>query len=324
MFKASLRAALVAAALALVCGVAAAQLNSGRSAAQPSSGQINGQVRFADTRQPAYNVQVTCDAFTGGIMGQMQTDRSGRFVFNGLGPAQFIIRVQAPGYLEERQNVELQTQPNAYLQISLRPDPNADPAGIALREYQSARALLLSEKKLDPAEAVRHLERAVELKPDLYDAQLLLGTTYMDMKQWDKAEQALHRAETAQPKAAAPHFALGEVYRRQKKYKEAEAALLAGLKLDEKSVQGHITLGRVYYEQNDLAKAGPQVGTALQLDPKLAEGHLLAGNILLKARQAENALAEFEAYLVLAPNGEYAPQARELVQKIKQALPPKK
>jgi lipoprotein NlpI len=110
----------------------------------------------------------------------------------------------------------------------------------------------------------------------------------------------------------------------QKKYPEAEKALQEGLKLDENSWQGHFNLGHVYWDMGNWAKAGPQVGRALQLKPDLAEGHLLAGNILLKARQPENALTEFNEYLRLAPQGEYAEQARALSKKIKTALEAKK
>jgi tetratricopeptide (TPR) repeat protein len=144
------------------------------------------------------------------------------------------------------------------------------------------------------------------------------------MQQWEKAEKALHRAIEINSKSSNALFALGEVYRRQKKYAEAETSLQEGLKLDAKSSLGHFTLGRVYWEKGDLAKAGPQVGRAIQLKPDYAEAHLLAGNILLRARQPENALTEIEEYLRLAPNGEFASQARELANKIKRALDTKK
>lgn len=59
---------------------------------------------------------------------------------------------------------------------------------------------------------------------------------------------------------------------------------------------------------------------ALQLKPDLAAAHLLKGNLLFKARRAQDALPEFEEYVRLDPNGEFANQTRALVQKIKTAL----
>lgn len=64
-------------------------------------------------------------------------------------------------------------------------------------------------------------------------------------------------------------------------------------------------------------KAGPEIGRTLQLKPDFAEAHLLAGNILLRLNQPQRAQAEYEEYLRLAPKGEYATEARELIQKLK-------
>ena len=117
---------------------------------------------------------------------------------------------------------------------------------------------------------------------------------------------------------------MGELYLQQKKYSESENELVAGIKLDADSVRGHLMLGRLYYQIGAITKAGQQVGTALQLNPKLAQGHLLAGNILLRARQADNALIEFEEYLRLDPNGEFAEETKQVAQKIRETLPRKK
>jgi len=47
---------------------------------------------------------------------------------------------------------------------------------------------------------------------------------------------------------------------------------------------------------------------------------LLAANIWLHARQAENAIVEFEEYLRLEPKGEFSEQAKETVRKLRRAL----
>ena len=93
--------------------------------------------------------------------------------------------------------------------------------------------------------------------------------------------------------------------------------LRQGLAIEDRSWQGHFTLGRLYLAQNDLAKAGQQIALTIQLNPNLAEAHLLAGNILLRANRREDALDQFQEYLRLAPKGEFAPQVRETVQKLK-------
>ena len=307
------------------------------AAAQPGSrivrlASVHGQVRYAAGGAPADNVIVRLEAFRGGLAGEAQTDRLGKFQFVNLTPDLYLIRVHMPGYIDAEQQVDLKTSGSEYVLLQLTADKsaraspgqrppavlNAGVPAAAQSEYDAARAALLDSGAVD--KAVAHLEKAVGLYPPFVEAQLLLGTAYMDKRDWARAEAALRRVLALDPKAAAALFALGEVYRQQKRYKESERELLAGLKLDDRSVQGHFTLGRVYYETGSIVKAGPHVGRALQLKPDFADGHLLAGDILLRARQPENALVEFEEYLRLEPKGRYADQAREMARRIRQAL----
>ena len=169
-------------------------------------------------------------------------------------------------------------------------------------------------------EGVSHLEKALSIYPHFLQAELRLGATYMDLHEWDKAEQALRRALEINPKAANAYFALGEIYWRQKKYSEAEKSLREGLAIEDRSWQGHFTLARVFWSKGDLSKAGRQVGLAIQLNPNFAEAHLLAGDIHLRANNREYALEQFQEYLRLAPKGEFAAQAREAVRKLRQKL----
>jgi Tfp pilus assembly protein PilF len=286
-------------------------------------------VRYAGGGGPAFNVAVLCSGI--GCSGRVYTDRGGRFRLRFARPGQYTIAVEAPGYIREERSVSLLGYTaSEYMFFQLRPDPAtssqptappgviyADVPVIARREFEMGRDALAEEGKAE--EGIVHLEKAISLYPKFLEAHVLLGSAYLNTRQLDKAESTLRRALKINSKSAAAHFALGEVYRQQKKYTEAEKMLLAGLKIED-SWQGHLALGRLYWDQGDLKKAGPQVGKALQLKPDLAEGHLLAGNILLKSHQAENALTEFQEYLRLEPNGKFASEARETVEKIKKAL----
>ena len=306
-------------------------------------GQISGQVRYAGGNQPAFNAIVSCDSYTSGFIGQQYADRNGRFQFTRLQLGQYTIRVRFPGYTEEKQDIDLSTAITANLQFQLKADSSSRPASSngpildsnvpvpARKEFDDASALLASGKKADVETAVPHLEKAVAIYPKFVEAQLRLGTAYMDLQRWDKAEQVLKTVIEIDPKAFNAYFALGEVYRRQKKFSEAEKNLQSGLAIEARSAQAHFTLARVYWEQAaglkdeaqwrpPLEKAYQEVKQALELDPNLAAAHLLKGNLYFKVRRAEDALKEFEEYLRLDPNGEFAAPTRELVEKIKKAL----
>ena len=307
------------------------------------SGQITGQVRFAEGGQPAFNVLVKCDSFNGGYCGQEMTDRSGRFRFTGLGPSQYNISVRVPGYIEQQQTVELLTSPTANIQFQLKSDGSPKPASsssttidsqvpaAAKKEFDQAEAGLATGKKEGVEESVRHLEKAINIYPNFLQAQLLLGTTYMDLGQWDKAEPPLKKTLEIDPKTANALFALGELYFRQKKVEDAEKILVQGLAVEGRSYQGHLSLARVYFDMASkikddaqsrplLEKAYDHVNQSLKLNPGLAQAHLVKGNLLLRVRRAADAQHEFEEYLRLDPKGPFAEQTRAVVEKIKKAL----
>jgi len=300
-----------------------------RGQGQPISGQIIGQVRYAEGNLPVFNVMVSCDSFGHGFIGQETTDRNGKFQFSGLKADQYVIIIRIPGYVEERQETELYTTASQYLQFRLKPDasvrtPPTAPAVVdanvtaeARREFEKADALLATNKKENIEGGVHHLEKALKIDGKFLQAALKLGTAYMDLGQSDKAENALKKVIEIDPKTFNAFFALGELYLQQRRYAEGETVLRRGLALENRSWQGHFTLGRLYLQNGDTVKAARQIAITIQLNPNCAQAHLLAGNILLKAGKREDALAEFQEYLHLVPNGQYAAQTREVVQKIR-------
>lgn len=290
--------------------------------------EITGIVRLADRDEPARNVQVKLERLSGGIVDQIATDSQGRFRFQGLQRGYYTVTVNAQGYNTVQQQADVNVVLRAYLVIELAPQrPNAlvtQPMVLDARipleaqaEFEKARAALAIK---DNRAALTHLEKAVTLYTDFYEAQLLLGTTYLAERRLKEAESALKRALGSKPEAPPALFALGEVYRREKRYTDAEKALKEGLRLDENSWQGHFTLARLYWEMGDAKQAGPPLGRTLQLKPDFAEAHLLAGNVLLKLNVPERALIEYEEYLRLSPKGEFADQTRQVVQKLKKAM----
>jgi tetratricopeptide (TPR) repeat protein len=294
------------------------------STASANSFEVVGQVKLAGSGLPATRIPIRLERFGGGLVDQIDTDSTGRFRFGNIQRGYYRVIVNAPGYRPAQQDADLQVLFRAFLVFELtaeKSQPAALLAVIDARAPAEARAELIRGRealsKKSNAEAVDHLQRALVVYPDFYEAHLLLGTALMDLRDWKQAESAFRRALELQPGNAPALLFLGEVYWRQQRYEEAEKTLLAGLKLDDKSWHGYFTLARLYWDLGNVPKAGPAVGHTLQLKPDFAPAHLLAGNILLKINQPERALSAYQEYLRLEPKGEFASQARELVQKLK-------
>ena len=305
--------------------------------------QVHGQVRYASSSAPVDHALVLLQSFRGGVVSETTTDRTGKFSFTGLVPDQYTVIVRLPGFREEQQHVDLDTATSEYILVQLSADastPAASPRGSnrivdanaspeAQAEFDRGRIELIDNKNID--RSIPHLEKAIELSPNFLEAQLLLGTAYVEKHELDKAERTLLRAIEINPKVAEPQIALGEVYRQQKRHQDAERILTSGIKLGEGSAMAHLTLARVYWDlglsakdtplgRSELEKSWQEINIAMRLSPNLPEAHLLAGNLLFKAHRAKDALPEYETYLRLDPGGEFAAQTRDLVQKIRQAL----
>ncbi|HEY2972928.1 MAG TPA: tetratricopeptide repeat protein [Pyrinomonadaceae bacterium] len=297
------------------------------SAPSANSFEVVGQVRMAETGLPAIRVPIRLERFGGGLVDQIDTDATGRFRFSNLQRGYYKVILNVPGFRPAQQDADLQVVFRAFMIFELS---QANSGALALIDVIDARApaeareelvrgrVALGKKSYE--ESFAHLQRAIAVYPKFYEAHLLLGTALMDAREWKKAEVAFQRAVELKAGSAPAVLSLGEVYWRQKRYDEAEKTLLEGLKLDDKSWHGYFTLARLYWDLENIPKSGQAIGRALQLKPDFAEAHLLAGNILLRINQQERALAAYQEYLRLEPKGEFAAQARELVQKLSKAI----
>jgi tetratricopeptide (TPR) repeat protein len=315
----------------------------GQVQTQPNAAvvEIHGQVRFAEGGAPAANVVVRLESFDGGgSISEAFTDSSGKFRFTNLSPAQYSVRVRQMGYRDVQQNVDMTIQTSGLVMLQLLRDVsgsktttsalgsidvNVPPA--AQKEFDKGTAALGQGGKDKIAFAAKCFEKAVSIYPKFVEAHLKLGTVYMDLEQWDKAEKALLATIEVDPKAFNALFALSEIYLRQNKIDEAEKVLVQGLAIQDQSYLGHLNLARVYWEKaravKDLAQAQPileksykEVKRALDLNNDLAGAHLLKGNLLLRASRTADAVTEFNSYLRLEPNGPFATQTRALIEKI--------
>jgi tetratricopeptide (TPR) repeat protein len=297
------------------------------STSAPNSFEVVGQVKLVTNGRPGVKIPVRLERFGGGLVDQIDTDGNGRFRFGNLQRGYYRVIVNSSGFRPATQDADLQVMFRAFLVFELTPEdtsPNTMIDVVDARAPAEAREALVrgrdALRKKSYPEAIGYLQKAIASYPAFYEAHLLLGTAFVDMREWRKAEVAFQSAVELKGSSAPAMLALGEVYWRQARYDESEKTLLDGLKLDDKSWHGYFTLARLYWDRENIAKAAPAIGHTLQLKPDFAEGHLLAGNILLRVNQHERALAEYQEYLRLEPKGEFAVQARDLVEKLSKAI----
>jgi tetratricopeptide (TPR) repeat protein len=301
------------------------------------SRELHGQVYHSDGKPFGQGVLVKIDNEHGGTAEEMTTDSRGRFEALALDKARYRVTVHFAGYRDETVEVDLDTVSRATVQIVLHevagaPPVAKQPAALgaqisvndlavpekAQAEFEKGRKLLLEDHK--PTESIGSFRKAIEIAPSYSMAYFLLGTAYMDTAKWSDAEAALSKAVSLNDKFGAADLALGGCLVEEKKFAEAEKPLVAGLESSPDAWRGEYDLGRDYYALNRFQEAEPHARKAVMLAPDFPDAHVALGNVLLRLRDGPGALAEFEEYLRLAPNGPMAGATRDLVTRLKAAL----
>ena len=294
---------------------------------------IHGTVRDGVTHRNLAQVVVMVEAITSGYAGQAETDTSGNFTLQGLGPGRYTVRVRLPGYEEMTKFVDLTVVYSDYVNFELKPNPSTATRAVApegpearvnarlqsvpekaRKEFIKARELWQGGK--DPQDCIDHLKKAVKDYPKFSDAYVLMASVYMQQGNAADARAALDRAIEADPKLPEAWFTLGMLQNGQKDFVGAEKSLTVGLKLDDAAPQGHYELGKTYLALNRPDDAEQHAKKAIALQPNMAPVHILLGNIAWKKQDAATALQEYQEYLKLDPKGPMAPGAQAMVKRI--------
>jgi tetratricopeptide (TPR) repeat protein len=329
----------------LVCRVTA-QTQPGQ---MPGPRVINGQIRL-EGRVAPQGVLVMLDQAPGrdiapsapGELARMITDSSGRFTFTRVetmatpGNKLYAITAHYPGYKDAFQVVDMTFSRNGYVNLDLKRDtskdaPNVPPGGAgatvdarqpASSEAQEALAkgqeLLL--RKGDPKQSISSFKKVVKIDPQYAPGYLLLGTAYMQTKEYGEAQSAFEKVSKLEPANATALLGLGATLNQQGEFLAAQKPLTQSLALNPNSAEAQYELGRSYWELGKWKDAAPHVRKSLALDKQFAVAHVLMGNVFLREKNGNSALSEFQEYLRLAPEGEQASAVRDMVSRLQKAL----
>jgi len=300
------------------------------------STEIDVQVRNQDGTAAPRGIHVRLESAEGGSAGDCVTEQGGRCHFAPGASGMYVVRLNQLGYREVAVHVNLVDTSRGYVTIDLRPDPGAAPPDLAsavsgnsvsaadlgipenARQEFEKGEIALKQSKLDAG--IAHLQKAIKLYEPFPEAYTLLGTAYLEQKNWKAAEAALERATGLDANASDAYLALGAMFNQTKEYSRAETALLRGLEWKPDTPASHYELARTYWELGRWQEAAPHARKAVAAMPDVAGPHALLGNILLRERNPQGALHEYQEYLRLDPDGSMAPGVRQMIEKLQKAL----
>lgn len=333
MFRTSARLSL---SLLLFCMFAYRLPAQRPSGGHGTGGIIDVQIRYADGRPAPRGIHVRLEAAKGGAEADLDTIQGGKCQFRQSTSGVYIVRISNLGFKEVSARVELIDSPRAYVTLDLIPvdkEPIAE-VYVPPAEAVSVKDLAIPEparmefskgqdamRTKNADESLKHFQKAIKLYEAYPQAYRMLGDAYVEKQQWPEAETALKKSIELQPDLAPAYFDLGALRNQTKNYAGAEEALKKGLELTPDATVGKYELAKTYWALGRWQDAAPLAAETVKALPDLAAAHVLLANIRLKQRDAAGALHEYQEYLRIEPQGSMAPQVREMVEKIKNALP---
>jgi tetratricopeptide (TPR) repeat protein len=190
--------------------------------------------------------------------------------------------------------------------------------------YDKGRALLEDQNK--PADSIPEFQQAIDAYPSYYEAYSKIGIANYKLGKLSDAEIALKKAiDLSSNKSLEPLYLLADLYNGQRKYADAESLARQAVALDESSWNGHFELARALVGMRKGDQAEASALRATQLKPDNAPAHLVLANAHMLGQHYSAAIAEFDMYLTLEPDGPLSPAVRQQRDRLKdqlQAAPP--
>lgn len=151
-------------------------------------------------------------------------------------------------------------------------------------------------------EAVRHLERAVHVRPDFALALSDLGRLHFLNGDVERAVSLFDRAIAASPGLPQPHHNLGTVRLAERNAEEAEAHFRRALEEWPEFAEAHYGLGEALEARGESGEALRHYRRAASVKPDFALAHFRSGNLLAKAGAEQASVDHYDAALAAQPD----------------------
>jgi tetratricopeptide (TPR) repeat protein len=167
--------------------------------------------------------------------------------------------------------------------------------------------------------AVEKFNAALAISPACFDCQFNIGVALMAKKDEKAAEEAWKKALEMKPDYGEALNALSTLYNNQKRFEEAGAmsAKAAAVGGGAGNADATFNQGIILWNQGKIADAKVKFEETIKLNATHADAHYQLGMALLNEGKLPEAVTAFETYVKLAPDGQYATQAKGMIAQLK-------
>ena len=239
------------------------------------------------------------------------TDASGKLVITKLSPGRHSVRVRANNFKEATATLLPGRRTLAVKLVG-----TSDPAVLIFQQAEEAR-----EKARDDASR----EKAAELYREALKngpnaaAHVGLARVLLDLNQFKEARAEIDAARRVRPVYPEASAVEGRIYREEAFEDEAVRSFRRAIReAGGFQPEAHVGLARVLEDKGDFAAAIVELRKALdQLSDSEPVIYQMLGAAYEKLNKPKEAIAAYEKYLELAPNGSYAAALRSILNQLK-------
>jgi tetratricopeptide (TPR) repeat protein len=310
--------------------IALAAVSLALPAAAQTTGVLKGTVVDAKT-QPVEGARVVIE-YQEGISRkyEVKTNKRGEFIQIGLAPGRYQVTASKDQF---SQTYDARVRIGDTTEVKFQLAPGSSGMSKEAAEKGAKIKGLFDEgvaasKAGDHDGAIAKFSEAMTMLPECYDCLYNIGFAYMQKKDYANSEESYKKAIALKPDYVEAYNGLATVYNAQKKF--AEASEISNKAAELQSAAAAATPGGgagnadVLYNQGVIAWNAGKAEEAqkffqqvIAANPNHADAHYQYAMTLVNQNKLPEAAAEFEAYLKLAPEGQYAAQAKAIVAQLK-------
>ncbi|HSL56176.1 MAG TPA: tetratricopeptide repeat protein [Pyrinomonadaceae bacterium] len=266
---------------------------------------IHAQTGLTITTEP--NAIVWIDEIRRGT-----TDASGKLTLAKVSAGRHSVRVRANGFKETTAAL---LPGRRTLAVKLL--PTTDAAELKFQEAEAAREKARDEPSM--AKVVELYREAIKLRPAFPAAQVGLARVLMSLNEFKEAHAAIDAARRSRPSYAEASAVEGRIYREEAFDDDAIRSFRRAIR-EAGGVQpeAYVGIAKVWEDKGDFGQAIVEYKKALtQLSDSEPLIYQMLGAAYERVEKPKEAVAAYEKYLELAPNGSYAAAIRSILTQLK-------
>ncbi len=249
------------------------------------------------------------------------SDKSGKWIFAGLGSGKWQVAAMADGYKPITKVIDIK-------QLSRNPEVKLQ---FAVNEAEALKkdALMVEEgnklyKEGKYQEAIEKYKGFLAKRSDFYQLYHNIGNCYVAMKDYENAEKQFNlliekstNDEAGKKLKAQAYSGIGNLYLSKGDMNKAQGYFKKSVDLDPTDAILAYNVAEIYYNNQKTKEAIDYYNKALQIKPKWYEMYTKIGYAYLNVGDMKNSIKYFKLYLEKDPNGKDAETIKEVIKSLK-------